>query len=404
MGDLDDQFLGERLRMKSVFSLSALSWQRHGENTTTTGMLNGLIDDTRSLKRIGVRQDWTFDATPTLLFKWGVDAKRETATYDYFRVLGPPKRDGSPRIGRDSMSTLTAPRADKVALYFAPRVQILPSLTIEAGARYDRSSVTDESIVSPRLNVSWQPYERTAVRAAWGQYSQSQSLFSLQAEDGVNTFGRAERAEQRTLGVEQSFTNGVTARVEVYERRLTNARAKYMNLGGDLWLFPELLWDRKLIERTAGRDRGLELQMARSGGRAHRLVGELRARVVDGPDGRPDGAAELRRTARGARRLVAAPSEQSWRLSLGGLWHSGWPYTPTHPQGGHGHQQPEGARHHHLAHARRRSTRCACGRTIEWTSDGRSTSTPRRAASSVFGEVYNLFGTGTRAASGATRQ
>jgi outer membrane receptor protein involved in Fe transport len=174
----DDEFLGDRLRMKSVFSLSALSWQRHGENTTTAGALNALIDDSRSLDRIGVRQDWTLDATPTLLFKWGVDAKRESATYDYFRALGAPRRDGKPRTGRDSVSTLFAPRADKVALYFAPRVQLLPSLTIEAGGRYDHSSLTDESILSPRLNVSWQPYARTTLRAAWGRYSQSQSLFS----------------------------------------------------------------------------------------------------------------------------------------------------------------------------------------------------------------------------------
>jgi hypothetical protein len=326
---LDDQFLGERLRMKSVLSLSALSWQRHGENTTTAGMLNGLIDDSRSLHRIGVRQDWTFDATPTLLFKWGVDAKRESATYDYLRVLGPPKRDGSRRLGRDSVSTLAAPRADKVALYFAPRVQLLPSLTIELGARYDRSSLTEESIVSPRLNVSWQPYSKTAVRAAWGSYSQSQSLVSLQAEDGISSFGRAERAEQRTLGVEQGLSNGVTARVEVYERRLTNARARYTNLGGDMWLFPELLWDRKLIERTAGRDRGLELQMARSGGaRTDWSVSYALASSTDEIGGRTVPRSFDERHAVHADWSLH-PANQSWRLSVGGLWHSGWPYTPT---------------------------------------------------------------------------
>ena len=72
------------------------------------------------------------------MFKWGVDAKRESASYDYFRVLGARQPDGS-RTGRnDSISTLIAPRADKLALYFAPRVQLLPSLTVEAGARFDR--------------------------------------------------------------------------------------------------------------------------------------------------------------------------------------------------------------------------------------------------------------------------
>jgi len=290
---------------------------------------SALIDDARSLDRIGVRQDWTFDASRRVLFKWGVDAKRESAKYDYLRVLGTRRADGTRAGRKDSTSTLVAPRADKLALYFAPRVQLLSSLTVEAGVRLDRTSLTNESIVNPRVNVAWQPFERTAVRAAWGEYSQSQSLFSLQAEDGVSSFGPAERAEQRTLGVEHSLTNGVNIRVEAYERRLTSARAKYANLGGDLWLFPELLWDRTLIERTAGRDRGLELQLARKdAARTDWSVSYALASSTDEVDGRivPRSVDE--------RHAVHAdwslhPRSGSWRLSLGGLWHSGWPYTPT---------------------------------------------------------------------------
>ena len=324
----DDRFAGDRLGVQTVLSSGALSWQRHGENYTNARVQTALIDDTRSLDRVGVRQDWTFDATPRLMFKWGADAKRETAKYDYLRLLGAPKSTGY-RAGRDSVSTLLAPRADKLALYFAPRVQLHSSLTIEAGARYDRSTLTDEAIVSPRLNLSWQPLDGTAVRAAWGRYSQSQSLFSLQAEDGVSDFARAERAEQRTLGVEQSLPSGVVARVEAYERRLTNARGRYMNLGGDLWLFPELLWDRKLVERTAGRDRGVELQLARSG--AERMdwsVGYALSSSTDEVGGRTVPRTFDQRHAVHADWSLH-PRNDSWRLSVGGLWHSGWPYTPT---------------------------------------------------------------------------
>ena len=388
----DDQFFGERLRTKSVLSLSAISWQRHGENHTSTGVQTALIDDTRSLDRIGFRQDWTFDASRRVMFKWGVDAKRESATYDYLRVLGARQADGS-RIGRnDSVSTLAAPRADKLALYFAPRVQILPSLTVEAGARFDRSSLTDESIVSPRLNVSWQPLERTVVRAAWGGYSQSQSLFSLQAEDGVSGFGRAERSEQRTLGVEQSLPKGVIARVEAYERRLTNARARYMNLGGDMWLFPELLWDRRLIDRTAGRDRGVELQLSRKeSARTDWSVSYALASSTDEIDGRTvPRSFDQRHAVLGDWSLH--PANGSWRLSLGGLWHSGWPYTPTILSVDTVTNSPTelaistwrtpGA----LNSMRLRSYHRV---DVRWT---KYFHTPAGRLS-VFGEVYNLFGT-----------
>ena len=388
----DQPFFANRLRMQSVVSGSAISWQRHGEAFTSTRQQSALIDDARSLDRIGVRQDWTFDASRSVLFKWGIDAKRESAAYDYVRVMGTAQPDGS-RAGRDdSVSTILAPRADKLALYFAPRVQLLPSLVVEAGARLDRSSLTDESIVSPRLNVAWQPYARTTVRAAWGGYSQSQSLFSLQAEDGVKSFGQAERAQQRLVGVEQALPNGVTARVEAYERRLTRARSTYTNVGGDMWLFPELLWDRTLIDRTGGRDRGIEVQLSRKEARrADWSVSYALASSMDQIGGAwvPRGFDE-RHAVHGD--WSFHPVNGSWRLSLGAVWHSGWPYTPT------------------VLHVDTVSTNPADLAVTTWRTPGALNTMrlrpyqrvdvrwtkyfhPAMGQLSVFGEVYNLLGT-----------
>ena len=55
----------------------------------------------------------------------------------------------------DTTAIVTSPSTNRFAFYVAPRVRLLPSLTVEAGARLDRNSILDESIVSPRLNVSW---------------------------------------------------------------------------------------------------------------------------------------------------------------------------------------------------------------------------------------------------------
>jgi hypothetical protein len=408
----DNAMIGGRLRMQTVASVGALSWQRHGENyaslskltdksaaavvgallpSTATTVQTAEIDDSRSLERVGFRQDWTFDATPRLMFKWGADAKRETAAYDYFRLLGTPRTD-RPRSGRDSVSNQLAPRADKLALYFAPRVQVLSSLTIEVGARLDRSTLTDESILSPRLNVSWQPRERTVVRAAWGAYSQSQPLFSLQTEDGVSSFAPAERAEQRTIGIEHSMQNGIVARVETYEKRLTRAHGQYANLGGDLWLFPELLWDRRLIDRTAGLDRGVELQLARSD--AERMdwsVGYALSKSTDVVNGRTvPRAFDQRHAIHGDWSLH--PRNDSWRLSVGGLWHSGWPYTPTNLSVDTVTNTPTKLEIStwrtpgELNSARLRSYHRV---DVRWTKYFHT----RSGRLAVFGEVYNLFGT-----------
>ena len=400
----DDQFFGERLKMKSVLSRSVVSWQRHGEHYSKFGVQTALIDDSRSLDRIGVRQDWTFDATPSLLLKWGIDAKRDSATYDYLRVLGgrPP---GGSRTGRNvKASTLASHRADKLALYFAPRVQLLPSLVMEAGARFDRSSLTDESIVSPRLNVSWQPLERTVVRAAWGEYNQSQSLFSLQAEDGgrqLRSRGAlgATHARRRAVAAEWNDRSCRGLRASAHQRA-----SEVREPRGDMWLFPELLWDRTLIERTAGRDRGLELQLARKeAGRTDWSVSYALASSTDEIGGR-NGATKLRPAARGARRLVAASGERLLAAQPRRAVALGMAVYPDGPHRRHGHEQPDWSSPSPPRVPRERSTRCACGRTIASTCDGRSTSTPRRAASRCSVRCTTCSAPETRAASGATRR
>ena len=206
------------------------------------------------------------------------------------------------------------------------------------------------------------------------------------------TFAPAERAEQRTIGVEQSLPEGVVARVEVYEKLLTHARGQYRNLGGDLWLFPELLWDRKLVDRTGGRDRGVELQLTRSGAeRTDWSVGYALSSSTDDIGGVTVPRAFDQRHAVHADWSLH-PKNNSWRLSVGGLWHSGWPYTPTNLSVDTVSNTPTkfavttwrtpGA----LNSERLRSYHRV---DVRWTKYFHT----RSGRLAVFGEVYNLFGT-----------
>ena len=321
----EDRF-GSRLKESTVLSTGLLNWRRDGDNSDN-GLLKALVRDHRSLDRVGLRQDWTLDMSPNVMLKWGVDAKHEAAAYDYYSTVRDTKSTGSSPV--DTTAIVTSPRTNRLALYVAPRVRLLPSLTVEVGARLDRNSILDESIVSPRLNVSWEPREGTTVRGAWGHYSQSQQLFSLQVQDGVSEFARAEHAEQRILGVEQALPYGVTARVEAYDRHTTNARPLYTNSSAELWTFPEIMWDRIRVDRTESRDRGVELQVGRSvGGAMDWSLGYALASSNDVVDGLTvPRALDQRHAFHGDWSL--RPASNAWRLSVGGVWHSGWPYTPT---------------------------------------------------------------------------
>jgi hypothetical protein len=154
-------------------------------------------------------------------------------------------------------------------------------------------------------------------------------LSGLQALDGVDQFGPADASEHRVLGVEQALPNGLTVRVEGYDRLMSAERPRFVNVSGDVEAFPEMDWDRVRIDPTQGRAHGLEFLLSRDLG-AHNewSVAYALASVTDRIDGRdvPRGTDQ--------RHSISAdwayrPTTNRWRFSVAGVWHSGWPYTPA---------------------------------------------------------------------------
>jgi TonB-dependent receptor-like protein/carboxypeptidase family protein len=321
--------VGSRLLQQTVASVGRLSWHRDGDRVER-GNLTALIDDRRWLNIAGFRQDWSLALTRRSLVKFGVDARQGSAGYDYMsRVLDDSVRPENAATGPwDTTAVNSLPAGTRVGLYVAPRVRLFNSLTTELGLRYDRTNYTGDALFSPRLNIAWQPRVGTSIRGAWGRYSQSQGLSSLQAQDGIDQFTPAERAEHRVLGVEQALPNGFVARVEGYERRILEERPRYISVGPGIDVFPEITWDRVRIDPTSGRARGVEILVSRDVG-AHTdwSLGYALASVTDRIDGRdvPRGTDQ--------RHTVTAdwafrPTSNRWRFSVATLWHSGWPYTP----------------------------------------------------------------------------
>jgi hypothetical protein len=318
-----------RLRGQTVASLGRLRWQRDGDRVEN-GMHTASIDDRRALTVGGVRQDWSLDFGSRVVLKFGADVKQGEASYDYFSSVGTPADGGNgTRVWTWDTTVVARPaQSTRVGAYIAPRFRPFRSLAVELGARFDGASHTNDEIVSPRVNVAWQPRTGTSLRAAWGRYSQSQSVAALQAQDGVDQFFAAERAEHRVLGLEQLLPNGFTGRVELYDRRLSDERPRFVSAGPGVEVFPEINWDRLRLEPTRGRARGLELLLARDEGR--RVLwsaGYALASVTDRIGGRTVPRATDQRNTITADWAYRAPSNK-WRLSAAGVWHSGWPFTP----------------------------------------------------------------------------
>lgn len=322
--------LGARLRQQTVASFGHLTWRRDGERVER-GVTTAVIDDQRSMDVGGVRQDWALELTHRALVKFGGDVRQGSTSYNYFnRVFRQSFVAGQGLVDAwDTTAIRASPDGTRIGVYVAPRFRLTSALTTEVGVRYDRASYTGDAEVSPRLNVAWQPRTGTAIRGAWGKYTQSQSLAALQAPDGIDRFGAAEVSEHRVLGIEQAMPNGIAVRAEAYDRRISTERPRFVSVAPGIEVFPEINWDRVRLDPTRGHARGMEFLISRDiGGRTDWSAGYVLASVSD-----RIGDRDVPRNT-DQRHTVTAdwafrPTTNKWRFSLAAVWHSGWPYTPT---------------------------------------------------------------------------
>lgn len=216
---------------------------------------------------VGLKQDWTVDLSDRLAIRAGASVKRLLGNYDYdswTRTLS--VGSAGELVGvYDSTRVRMDPTGTELGLYGAIRVQPLARLTTELGLRYDRFSQTGDSDVSPRLHALLELGEGTTLRMGWGLYHQAQGIHELEAPDGETDFTPSEEAGQVALGLEHRLSDDFTARVEAYSRDTHRPRRFYLNLWREILAFPELDGDRRRLDPTRGRARGVEFMAKREG-------------------------------------------------------------------------------------------------------------------------------------------
>jgi outer membrane cobalamin receptor len=325
---------GERLRATTVLSAGALDWHRRGSEHGASGpgcfICDGNDDfdvrDTRSLQLFALRQDWRAALTQNYALKWGFELERGSAEYDYFkRVAADRVVDGQVSERQDTSEVVASPAGTRLGVYLAQRIRPWQPLTLETGLRWDRQSHTDQSQLSPRINLALALGERTTVRAAWGRYTQPHALHQLQVQDGDVTFYGAERAVQIVAGVERRFANGISARVEAYRRNESDLRPRYRNLNNVIGPVAEVEGDRRRFDPASTRAQGIELFLQRQGARSSWSASYALARAYEQIDDlQADRPLDQRHTLYLDYSIAPAPA---WRLSASWQYHSGWPIT-----------------------------------------------------------------------------
>ena len=174
---------------------------------------------------------------------------------------------------------------------------------MELGLRWDRHTLTGDTLLSPRVNLAWRLGEVSVVRASWGRFHQSQRPYELQVEDGETRFSRAERADHWVVGYERLLGRGERSllsalRVEAYRREIGDPRPRYENIFEPMNFFPEAEPDRVRIAPESSRAEGIEVLLRGVRGCADQLVGQLVRghRPKTGSGAARSGARRIRRT------------------------------------------------------------------------------------------------------------
>ncbi len=250
-----------KLFTQTVLSIGRVDQNRRGTDVDSSdGSLEADVTDKRGFDFYGLKQDWSYDLSNRFLLKWGLDAKRLLASYDYFnRDQITEIVDGNIVTRFDTTQIRLNPSDTEVRLYFGNRLRIVKPLTVELGLRYDYASWTDDKKISPRFNLALALAKTTTVRLGWGKFYQSQGIHELDVQDGDNVFYPAELAEHRVIGLEHGFGNGVHLRVEAYQKKLLELRPRYQNLSGSLEFFPEIEEDRIRLQPENGESKGVEV-------------------------------------------------------------------------------------------------------------------------------------------------
>lgn len=122
---------------------------------------------------------------------------------------------------------LSTPTSSRGSAWLQDTWHAHPNVTLQAGVRLDRSSITRRTTVSPRATASWVGGSGTTVTAATGLYTQSPGYEKLSNSDYMLDLTHpeaerlsSERAWLTSVAVEQRLPRGFTLKAEGYMRRL----------------------------------------------------------------------------------------------------------------------------------------------------------------------------------------
>ena len=324
---LDHQgFLGDRVVVRTLLSAARVDRDRSLRWTEYDELI--AMDDDRVLDLVGLRQEWSFSFSDRNFLKWGFEARSVEVEYAYFNDIVDDNFIDDPRFPPPIRTTRFAARleGEQYALWLADRVRLGDRFTAELGARYDEQTITEDSQVSPRLNLVYDLGGAGLLRAGWGRFHQSQRVHELNVQYGETGFHPVQIADQVTLGYERELPGDHRLRLDAYRREVSDPLPRYETLFNTFNPIPEIEPDLIRIAADRVLAEGVELHLrGRGRPKLDWWVSYTLSSIDDEIDGRRQ-PRSIDQTHALAVNLNHRPSRK-WNLSWIWLYHTGWPTT-----------------------------------------------------------------------------
>ncbi|MGH8236597.1 MAG: TonB-dependent receptor plug domain-containing protein, partial [Steroidobacteraceae bacterium] len=301
---------------------------RRGE-AEQPGIARGALEERREFSVQSLQADWSWRAADAAALQFGSEWRHSDGRYRYTDAAQFDLVFDIPRAFSESSRAHDIDRpasGDQYGAYVSLRTEVSERFTLEGGARWDRSTLSDDGgHWGPRASALYRLGEAAYVRASWGRFMQTQNVDELSVSDGVVAFSDAQRADHWLISYEQHLNDDVDLRVEAYRKRYSQLRPRFENLLNDVVILPEIKPDRIRITPQHGRAAGVELSLR-----------SVQARPLFWWASYTWSRAEDVFSAHAVRRSwdqqhafnagVGWESER-WELSLAGAWRSGRPAT-----------------------------------------------------------------------------
>jgi outer membrane receptor protein involved in Fe transport len=202
--------LSQQAFVMTTVSTTANGWTTN-QGTQTNHTLRGedIVEEELTLK-----SELTYQFSTSFNVKFGVMGK----AIDSKNITWTP--EDTTRTGTIIPATTIAfePKTtSKNALYLQTSYTIIQPLTISAGLRYDHYQLTKETVISPRLAVSYRLLESTSLNFAWGKFEQTPASYQI-SPDPRNLSLLSSKAIHYVAGMEHRLADDTRATVEVYQK------------------------------------------------------------------------------------------------------------------------------------------------------------------------------------------